>query len=334
MVNPFTGSGYDLVAMTNAIKKLPNLYDRLVRLGLFPFVPIKTTKVTVEQLNGTLNIVKSRPRGAPPDYVVADKRGLRIFGVPHFPVDDVLLPEDYQDVRKFGTENELETQAEIMADKLQKCRNILDQTLEYLRMGALKGIVLDADGSTLYNLYDEFNISQKSVDFELDNAATVVIKKCLEVKRHIEANLKGERMTGVRCLCSATFYDALTTHPEVQIAFANYLNLNQNLAGDYRTGFRFGEIVFEEYPATWNDRTGTPRPGIAANYGICFPEGTVDTFKTIVAPGNFMQAVNTLGEPYYAKTEPLRMDQGVEVHTEGNWLPICLRPEVLVTVSI
>ena len=45
-------------------------------------------------------------------------------------------------------------------------------TLEHLRMGALKGVILDADGSTLYDLYQEFEITPKVVNFALTTAST------------------------------------------------------------------------------------------------------------------------------------------------------------------
>jgi phage terminase large subunit GpA-like protein len=59
-------------------------------------------------------------------------------------------------------------------------------TLEHLRMGALKGVILDADGSMLLNLYEAFEITPKVVSFALATATTDVKKKCLDVKRYIE----------------------------------------------------------------------------------------------------------------------------------------------------
>ena len=333
MTNPFTATGYDLTSMTAAINKLPNLYGRLAEMNVFPFDGVATTTVAVEQMNGTLNIVRSRPRGSAPDKVIADKRALRTFAVPHIPVEDVLLPEDFQNVRAFGSETSAETMASIMARKLQKMRNVLDQTLEYLRMGALKGIILDADGSTLYNLYTEFSIVQKTVDFALDDDETNVGAKCREVKRHIETNLKGERMSGIRVLVDGTFFDALVKHPSVEKAFAAYMALNQDLASDYRRGFRFNGLIFEEYPATWTDKDGTTRLAIASGEGHAYPEGTGETFGTVVAPGNFLETANTIGIPYYAKQEARKYNQGVDVYAESNVLPLCLRPEVLVKVT-
>lgn len=331
MTNPFTGTGFDMASMTAAVAKLPNLYNRLV--PVFPVTGIATTTLLVEQSNGTLNIVRSRERGAPADKVKADKRALRSFVIPHIPVEDVLLPEDYQNVRAFGSDAGLETAASILAAKLQKMKNVIDQTREHLRAGALKGIILDADGSTLYNLYTEFGIVAKTVDFALDDDETDVGAKCREVKRHIETNLKGESMTGIRVMVDGTFFDALVSHPSVEKAFASYSAMNQNLADDYRRGFRFNGLIFEEYAATWTDKDGTARLAIASGEGHAFPEGTGSVFEEVVAPGNFIEAANTIGLPYYASQEPRKHNAGIDLWAESNPLPICKRPEVLVKVT-
>jgi len=331
MTNPFTGTGYDMVSMTAAINKLPNLYNRL--MPIFAPGSIATTSLTVEQMNGTLNIVRSRPRGAPADKVIADKRALRVFSVPHIPVEDVLLPDDYQNVRAFGSDNAMETQATIMARKIGKMKNILDQTREYLRVGALKGIILDADGSTMYNLYTEFSITPKVVDFVLDDEDTDVRAKCEEVLDHIETHLFGETMTGVHVFVDRVFFTALVSHPSVEKAFAQYQALNQNLASDYRQRFEFGGLTFEVYRATWTDKDGTARPAIASGKGHAFPEGTGNTFEEIAAPGNFLETANTMGIEYYARQQPRKYNAGIDMWAESNVLPMCKRPEVLVEVQ-
>lgn len=339
--NPFTATGYDLIGMSKAVALLPNRYNRLG--PIFTPGPISTTSVAVEQKNGTLSIVRSRPRGAAADKIIADKRSMRYFGVPHLPTEDVLLPEDFQNVRMFGTENEAETMANIMAAKLQKMKDTLDQTREHLRMGALKGIILDADGSTLYNLNTEFAITAASaagdvgkyltVDFALDDEDTDVRGKCIDVAHHIERNLRGEMMTAIRVFVDKTFYEALVSHPNVEKAYAAYQIANQNLAGDYRQRFDFGGLVFEVYSAAWTDLDGTARLAIASGEGHAFPEGTANTFEEVIAPGNFVEAVNTLGIPYYAKQEPRKFGAGIDLWAESNVLPLCKRPAVLVKVT-
>jgi hypothetical protein len=254
---------------------------------------------------------------------------VRSFVIPHIPHDDVVLPEEVQGLRAFGSENDLEALSNLIAKKLQNMRNKHAITLEHLRMGALKGVILDADASTIYDLYSEFGITQKTVNFALTTNTTEVIGKVLEVKRHIEDNLRGEFMTGIMCLCSQGFFDALTTHPKVKEAYQRWQN-GQILFSDNRTNFSFGGVVFEEYRGQATDAAGTVRKFIADDEAHFFPLGTASTFRTYLAPADFNETANTLGLPLYAKQAPRKFERGTDIHTQSNPLPICLRPEVLV----
>lgn len=219
--------------------------------------------------------------------------------------------------------------ADVLADHLTTMRNKHAITLEHLRMGALKGKILDADGSVLYNLFDEFDITEKVVNFGLSTANTNVKAKCLEVVRHIEDNLRGEVMSGIHALVSAEFFDALTNHPSVKEAYERWQE-GAFLRDDFRSGFPFGGITFEEYRGQATDPNGTVRRFIAQGEGHCFPMGTAESFVTYFAPADFNETVNTLGRPLYAKQEPRRFDRGTDLHTQSNPLPLCLRPAVLV----
>ena len=205
-------------------------------------------------------------------------------------------------------------------------------TLEHLRMGALKGVILDADGTALVDLYDEFEIQPKEVSFALGTAGTDVKKKCLEVLRHIEDNLRGEYMTAVHALVSPEFFDALTSHSKVKEAYERWQD-GLGLRADMRAGFTFAGITFEEYRGQATDPDGNVRRFIAQNTGHCFPLGTSETFSTYFAPADFNETVNTLGKPLYAKQEPRRFDRGTDLHTQSNPLPMCHRPGVLVKIS-
>lgn len=328
----FNSDAFTMVSLTMGINKIPNNYGRVRELGLFQPDPVTTRSIVVEEMNGVLNLLPTRPVGAPGTVGIEGKRKVRSFVIPHIPHDDVVLPEEVQNVRAFGSENQLETQAALMARKLTTMRMKHAITLEHLRMGALKGIILDADGSTIYNLYTEFSITPKTVNFALTTGTTKVISKCLEVKRHIETNLKGETANGYHCLCSSGFYDALTTHASVEEAFKNFQN-RQVLDGDYRRGFRFGDIVFEEYIGVATDAAGTARKFIADDEAHVFPLGTVSTFKTHFAPADFNETANTLGLEMYAKQEARKHGRGWDLHTQSNPLPICYRPELLVKLT-
>jgi len=240
------------------------------------------------------------------------------------------LAEEFQGVRAFGTENQTQTLAGVINSHMQTAKNKYAITLEHLRMGALKGIILDADGSLLYNLYTEFGIDQNYVDFALGTTTTDVRAKCMEVLRLMEDNLRGEVMTMPRALVSSTFFDALTGHTTVKAVFDNTAAAVQATGGDVRKGFPYGGIMFEEYRGTATDAAGNARKFIKDGEGHCFPEGTMDTFKTIYAPANFLETVNTIGIPLYAKQEIRKFNMGLDLHMQSNPLPMCFRPGVLV----
>jgi hypothetical protein len=335
-MNPFASNpAFSMASLTAAINVLPNQYGRINQLNLMPSRGVTTRAIMCEEKNGVLTLLPTRPVGAPASVGTQGKRKLRSFVIPHIPHEDTVDPSEVQDVRAFGSEDTGAVLVTTVNDKLATMRNKHAITLEHLRMGALKGQILDADGSMVYNLFTEFGISQSTVAFVLGTAGTNVRGKCTSVLRLIEDNLLGEVMTGVHCLCSPGFYDALTAHPKVEEAFKYYQTmLNQNLAGDYRQAFSFGGIVFEEYRGQASDASGTVRKFIPDNEAIAFPLGTMQTFETVFAPADFNETVNTVGMPYYAKIEEKKFGRGYELHTQSNPLPMCYRPALLIRLTV
>ena len=222
MQNLFQNPGFSMASLTAAINLIPNRYGRLEELNLFPAKPVRTRSVVIESRNGTLNLLPSLPVGSAATQNKHDKRQLHSFVIPHIPLEDVVLPEEIQGVRAFGSETEMETVAQVLAQHLESMRNKHAITLEHLRMGALKGVILDADGSVLHNLFDVFKLTPTTVNFQLNADGTKVRNKCSDVVRSITENLRGEFMTGVRCLCSPSFFAKLTEHANVVKAYENY----------------------------------------------------------------------------------------------------------------
>lgn len=102
------------------------------------------------------------------------------------------------------------------------------------------------------------------------------------------------------------------------------------LINDVRQGFTYAGITFEEYRGQATDANSTVRRFIAAGEAHVFPIGTIDTFSTYVAPADFNETVNSLGQPLYAKQAPRPSDPGTDIHTQSNPLPMCHRPGILV----
>ena len=65
----------------------------------------------------------------------------------------------------------------------------LDLTLEHLRLGALHGLVRDADGSILVNLFTAFNVTEPDA-VEFSDSAGTLRASCMHVKRQVEKAAK------------------------------------------------------------------------------------------------------------------------------------------------
>lgn len=209
-----------------------------------------------------------------------------------------------------------------------------DVTLEYHRIGAIKGQILDADGATvLFNLFTEFNVVQQTKDFVLSNVATDVRQTSVEAARLAEGELGGIPYTRLRAFCSAGFFDALVGHVNVKTAF-QYQEGRAVLAGDLRyVGFEFGGIVWEEYRGSVIGSDGNAKPFIPANEAVLFPEGP-DIYRTYFAPADFIETVNTIGLPIYAKTViDEELQRWAKVHTQSNPLSLCLRPRAVIRLT-
>jgi hypothetical protein len=330
MLNPFENPAFSMTALSQAINILPNSYNRLGDLGLFPDKPQRIRQIAIEEQYGVLNLLPTLPVGSPGTLGTRGKRKVRSFNIPHIPHDDVVLPQEVQGIRAFGSETEMATIAGVMADHLQTMRNKHAITLEHLRFGALKGEILDADGSVLYNLFDEFGITAPTpVAFKFSDAATDIKKACLKVLRHVEDNLHWERMTGVHCFVGEDFFDALTSHPKVQEAYNRWMD-GQALRSDMRSSFTFAWITFEEHRGRAWSADGVEHKFVSKTEGQAFPLGTLSTFATYYAPADFNETANTMALPLYAKQEPRRFERGTDLHTQSNPLPLCHRPAVLV----
>src|SRR5688572_12718613 len=143
ILNPFANDAFDMASLTAAINKIPNTYGRLEQLNLMPGQGVRTRTIIIEEMSGVLNLLPTLPVGAPGTQGTAGKRKVRSFVIPHIPHDDTVHPEDVQGIRAFGSETELDALSNLMAQKLQNMRAKHAITLEHLRMGALKGVILD-----------------------------------------------------------------------------------------------------------------------------------------------------------------------------------------------
>ena len=184
----FQGDAFSMMEMTQAVDIVPFVPGFL---GSFPnlFVPrpVRTTAVAVEERAGVLSVIQTSERGAPVEQRETEKRTLRYFETRRIAKQDVLQAHEIQNIRAFGQESELMQVQDEIARRLggpTGLRAQVELTHEHMRLGAVQGIVLDADASTIHNWYTEFGVAQPAeIDFALGTEATDVRAKCSDVKR-------------------------------------------------------------------------------------------------------------------------------------------------------
>ena len=330
MLNVFETDAFSFVNLTDSINNLPFVPGRLGDLGLFTEVGITTTDVMIENKDGYLALISPSKRGEAGKTSPKILRGARKLGTSHFQIDDFILAEEVQNIREFGMPAQPRTIETYLSQRMSEITPRFDATLEHQRVGALKGVILDADGNIVYNLFEAFGVSAPAdVSFSLASSAKPR-KQAADLWRDIAKSLGGVAMSGIGVMCGDDFFDALMTHPDVE---KTYLYQEGEVVREgmaYRQ-LRYADILWENYrgyvPA--NDGTGNVTPFIATNEARAYPMGVPNFFRTVFAPADYMETVNTIGLPRYAKAIPSDNNKGVRLEMQTNPLSYCTRPAAL-----
>jgi hypothetical protein len=327
MLDVFKSDAFSVVSLTDAIIKAPYKPGRIGALGLFREKGITTKTAVVEEQSGQLSLIATSPRGGPASTLGASKRTARSFLVPHLEREAKIMADEVQGLRAFGSENEQAAVQPLVDQRLAELRSMHEVTLEYHRVGAIKGQILDSDGTTVvYNLFTEFGVTQQTAAIALSNSATKVRSAAVAIQRQIEAEVGAEPISGYRAFCGDAFFDTLVEHATV----AEALKYQEGalLKGDIRKGFEFGGITWENYRGKVGSVSFFP-----TDEAYVVPEGT-SLFATNFAPADFFETVNTVGLPNYAKMIfDDELNRWVKIHTQSNPLALCLRPRAVVKVT-
>jgi hypothetical protein len=327
MIDIFRNDAFSVTSLTEKILKSPYKPGRIQAMGLFDEKSVATTAVSIEEKDGRLSLIQTSPRGGPASQLGANKRRMRSLLVPHLERDSTIYADEVQGVRAFGSENETETVEAIVDERLAELRAMHEVTLEYHRFGAINGLVLDADGSTLFNLYTEFGVSQQTYAMSIATSAIEVRRQLVQVQRLIEDEMGAVPVSGYRAFAGDDFFDRLIGAPSIT-ATLQYQE-SKTLREDLRQGFMFAGVIWENYRGSVN---GTDF--IDPDEAVIFPTGS-NIFKTYFAPADYIETVNTLGKRLYSKIfhDP-ELNRFVKVHSQSNPLSINLRPRAVVKLTL
>jgi len=326
----FHNDAFQLSELTKAIIDIPRVPTRLGNEELFEEYGISKTSMMIERIGSGLKLVPVAPRGGLGQSLGRERRQLVHVSAVHLPQRDTILADEVQNVRAFGSETEMEGVQQLIQRQLQVMKGNIDLTLEHMRVGALKGKVVDADGaSVLWDLYDIFGMQRTKIGYDIENPKTTVDlrQKTEDTKRAIQKKLGGKTFGRVRVKCSESWFDKFVSHDKMYKAWELYQQ------GDFARshpgqGFAFNGIFFEVYHGG-TDAGDFFEPDTAWAY----PEGVRGMFQIAYAPGDYMDTVNRIGLPYYANQKIMDYNKGVMLEAQSNPIVLNTLPEAVIELS-
>lgn len=326
-----------LTAVINEEQHIPGRAGELVFAGIGEGVATEAISFEIDTEN--LALIPTSARGGPAPKNTQDKRKVVAVSIPHIKIEETIGAHQIQGVREFGSTSTLRGARSVIDKQIRKQARRMDLTTEHLRLGALSGRVLDADGSTLLDTFSLFGKSETTVNFDATFGANAddrfnglqakLTELTREMFRALGANVSSAR---IYAFCGDNFFDKVVGCSNVKGVWDGWAKAEERLASNYAWGdYLFANVVFNNYQGT-NDQTRESAGTVGIDPDECrfFFTGIPGLYEEYFAPGDFLETVNTLGLPRYAKIAPAdNMNRAVTLHTQMNPLPVCLRPATL-----
>lgn len=332
----FNRPEFGIISLSGMIEKIPYAPTLLGSLNIFTPMPVRTRNVMVERREGKLRLIPTSADGAPPEVLESDDRDLVTMRTTRLTKRFTLYAYELDGIRAFGSETELmQVQAEY-ARRAARIKADMSLTHEFHRLGALQGVLLDADGVTVIRDYfEEFDVTAPAVvNLDFRASATGIRRQIANFKRAYVRSSGGAITEGtqVHALIGDEAFDALITHPEVERTYLNWAAAQELRNGiDVFGSFTFAGITWHNYRGT-DDQSTISIPSNSARF---FPVGVPDVFVKAMAPYEGLETIGTLGQDTYMLNIPDR-ERGQWTKGEIYSYPLyfCQRPDLLRRATI
>lgn len=337
----FSPDKFNVLTLTTQLNNVPYTPQFLGSFGLFAVQGVATRDIAVASRNGAIKLIPTSEWGAPPQQADRPKRDMRKASVSHIVKEGTINVGEVQDAiaqAMVAGQPQLETIEGLVADTMEGpfgLRQEFELTHEYHRLGAISGLVLDADGtSVLYDWYDFFNIAalaDAEIDFDALTAEDRLFEvQCNVIKREALRECEDLPSTGARpmVLCGDNFFDKVYSNKEV----ANFrINRDTGRGADaFVDSLAFGSIdyggmLFVNYRGTKNGDVG-----IDTDEARMFLNGVPGLFQMVFGPPDILGKTNMKGVPLFGFMPPERQTSREAVlEAQSNPLTLCTRPRSL-----
>lgn len=339
-----TSNGYKLVDWTDEINNIDNQFGLINGMNLFQTQGTSQTAIIFDKNVAETTLLPQVSRREGNSTKGIDRKS-SIFSLPlaYFKHSDSIVPEDLQGWRQPGTPEAAEQFARVRAQKLADMRAQVDQSLEYMKLQAVKGVMKTPDGAVIADMFTEFGVTQQTIDFVLGTSTTDIDKKISQLKRYLQTNLKtGAAIQGKPVvIVDGSFFDKLISHPNIRQAYLYYQNSGaQRLRDETNSMMTWGSVdqfehrgvIFMTYDATFKLPNGTTEAAIATDTGHVIPNVN-GLFRGYFGPSNKLSGVNQVGREMFAYEYPDERDEQHEMQVETSPLFFVTQPQVLVKLT-
>lgn len=336
----FGGDAFTQASMLRGLDRRPYIPNQLDAIIGFEPVRATTDTVYINSRQRYMKLIRSTLRGAPIEMAEPEDRNARPLRIPRIAKGDQLFAHELANIAPLDDETEEMAAAAQVARKQEKLIDDAEATFEFQRLGALNGLILDTDGSTLVNFWTEFGlVAPADIDLALDDATKTIGELRKAVATNIVMPIARASGAGndprfrVRALCGDDFWFALTGHPAIEKTY-----LNQVAAAELRNerlweSFDFGGVIWTHYRGTDDGTT----IAIPSNKARVFPVGVPGMWQHVMGPMN--ESIPLIGQPgrrYYPflKKDLSELQQWVQPEIYSYPLFVNARPDLVLTVTI
>lgn len=336
----FGGGAFEAASMIRSLDRRPYRPSMLVDAIGFETVSASTDTVYIASRQRYFNLVRSTLRGAPIEMAAPEDKNARPLRIPRLAKGDKLFAHEIANLVPFEDETETDMAARMIARKQEKLIDDCEATFENMALGALNGIILDTDGSTLVNFFTEFGIAAPgAIDLTLDNVAMTIgelrekIGTLLTMPIARASGAGNDPRFQLRALCGDNFWFKLTGHPAIEKTYLNYAAAAELRDQKVWESFVFGGVEWIHYRGTDDGTT----MAISTNTARVFPVGVPGMWQHIMGPANeFLPFMNQAGRRFYPMLIEDNSGRSQWVQPEIYTYPLFVnaRPDLVLTATI
>ena len=290
----------NLTSLTASVNKEPFKETTLSRF--FTTGRVASTDVKIERQGTTLTLIDPTARGVPAPNAENFKPGRT-----HFTIESVKLGRvvnfnaaHLQNVRAFGTEDQLETWEQVLARDTRTVRRWIENTHEFMRMKTLKGIQVDSEDNELFNFFTAAGVTPYTpIEIDYDGITRRQLQNVwADVADYVRDGLDGnpDAARGIIILHGKNSWRRFRSSDPVAALYERFQEgaVNREGIGGQRRVFNIFDIGHMQYFGA----------GLGDDEWQAVP--VVDgLFNTDFTPLDNPEVANTLGLPLYATPEEM-----------------------------